>query len=550
MNHKQWALLGTLGFALITSAAQAATTLITNVKGYTLDDKGSLLQFQQALIADGKIAALDPRSVPRDAIKVDGKQQVMLPGLIDAHGHLLMLGASLLQVDVRDSASAAAAAQRVAAYAATHPQQPWLTGSGWNQELWADRQFPTAKMLDQAMSERPVVLSRVDGHAVWLNSKALAATGIDRNTPNPAGGQIVRDAAGNATGVLVDNAMELVNQVMPKDGPKQFQLMLDAAAPHLLSLGITAMQDAGIGHDVYDFYLARAVAKQLPLRIYAMVAATDPDLPKMLANGPIYSADDSLVIRSVKVFADGALGSRGAAMLAPYHDAPHQQGLMVTEPEQFKPLFNQIIGAGFQLNIHAIGDRANHLALQQFADTFATIGGRELRNRVEHAQVIAPDDLAKFAELGILPSMQPTHATSDMNMAEARLGKARMVGAYAWHTLLQSGVHMPLGSDFPVELANPFYGLHAAVTRQDRNNQPLNGWYPEQKMTRLQAFKGFTEDAAYGAHMEHKIGSLTPGKWADFILVDQDIFTVPESDIWKTQVLSTWIAGERVYQKN
>lgn len=549
MKSMKWLFSTFLGLGLFTLSVQANTTLITNVKGYTLNEKGRLQQFSAALIADGKIASLDPQNIPQDAVRIDGKQKIMLPGLIDAHGHLLMLGASLLQVDVRDASSAQDAAKLVTQYAKAHPEQQWITGSGWNQELWPDRRFPTAAILDKAMAEHPVVLSRVDGHAVWINSQALALTGITKDTPDPAGGQIIRDAKGDATGVLVDNAMDLVNAVMPKDGPQQFQQMLNAAGPHLLSLGVTAMQDAGIGHDVYDFYLAKEVAQQLPLRIYAMVAATDPDLSEMLANGEIYSVDDFLTIRSVKVFADGALGSRGAAMLAPYHDAPHQNGLMVTEPEKFKPLFDQIIGAGFQLNIHAIGDRANHLALQQFADTFSRIGGKDLRNRIEHAQVIAPEDLRKFAELGVLPSMQPTHATSDMNMAEDRLGKARMVGAYAWQTLLKSGVHMPLGSDFPVELANPFYGLHAAITRQDRNNQPVNGWYPEQKMTRLQAFKGFTQDAAYGAHMEDKIGSLTPGKWADFILVDQDIFEVPASDIWKTQVLSTWIAGKRVYQK-
>ncbi len=544
------ALLVVAGCNFIASGVHAEATLVTNVKGYTLDESGALLQFRQALIEDGKIAALDPASVPQGATVVDGGKRVMLPGMIDAHGHLLSLGAALLKVDVREAASADAAAKQVADYAGAHPELAWLTGRGWNQELWPDRSFPRASILDKYIGERPVSLSRVDGHALWVNSKALALAGITRDTPDPAGGQIVRDGNGEPTGVLVDNAMDLMGAVIPKDSPAQYQQRLDAVGPHLLSLGITGMHDAGIGHDVYDFYLARAVAAQLPLRIYAMIISTDPDLPALLANGPIESSDDFLVMRSVKVIADGALGSRGAALLEPYSDMPHQHGLMVTAPEQFKPLFDEVIGAGFQLNIHAIGDRANHLALQQFADTFSRIGGSELRNRVEHAQVIAPQDLSKFAELGVLPSMQPTHATSDMNMAEDRIGKARMVGAYAWHTLLDSGVHMPLGSDFPVELANPFYGLHAAVTRQDRNNQPLGGWYPEQKMTRLQAFKGFTLDAAYGAHMEDSVGTLTPGKWADFILVDQDIFEVSQSDIWKTQVLATWLAGKPVYLRD
>ena len=534
----------------VTMSLASASTLIDNVRGYTLNDKGELIRFKRILINHGKVISLDPSSVPNKATVINAQNAVMMPGLIDAHGHLLGLGGNLLEVDLRDSKSMSQAAQWVADYALAHMDQDWIKGRGWNQELWSDRAFPTAKALDKVISNKPVWLSRVDAHAAWVNSKALELAGITRDTKDPAGGQIIRDAQGNPTGVLIDNAMDLVARVMPTESTKQYQAQLNAAGEHLLSVGITAMHDAGVGHHVYDFYLARAAAQTLPVRIYAMLSATDPQLDDMLDTGRIRSADDFLSIRSVKAYGDGALGSRGAALLKPYSDAPHQHGLLLTQPDDFPKIFQKVLGAGFQLNFHAIGDKANRMVLDEFEKTFATVGGQTLRNRVEHAQVIDVNDLPRFAQLNVLPSMQPTHATSDKNMAEARIGKARMAGAYAWKTLVDSGIAMPLGSDFPVELANPFYGLHAAVTRQDRNNQPLKGWYPEQALSVQQAFKGFTLDAAYAAHMEDTLGTLTPGKWADFILVDQDIFSIAPQDIWKTKVMQTWLAGEKVFDAN
>ena len=354
----------------------------------------------------------------------------------------------------------------------------------------------------------------------------MEIAGITKDTQSPVGGEILKDAEGNPTGVFIDNASMLIEKHLPSASNAVYQQQLDAASEHLLANGITSMHDAGISRDVYDFYLKESVESELAIRIYAMVSATDPELSTMLGNGTIRDKDDYLYIRSVKAYGDGALGSRGAALLAPYSDAPHQHGLLLTQPEDMTNLFTTVIGAGFQLNYHAIGDKANHVALNEFESTFKRIGGSELRNRIEHAQVIAPDDLARFSDLKVLPSMQPTHATSDKNMAEDRIGKDRMKGAYAWKTLLNSGIALPLGSDFPVELANPFYGLHAAVTRQDRDNQPVKGWYAHEALSIEQAFKGFTLDAAYAGHMEDTLGTLTEGKWADFILVDQDIFTI------------------------
>jgi len=539
-----------LGIGLaMTALGVNAATLVNNVKGYTLNDSGKLTTFNNLVIDHGKVVAanVDVNDYSIDTT-IDGEGKVMLPGLIDAHGHLLGLGANLLEVDLRESTSAENAAKMVADYAFAKPAQAWITGRGWNQELWSDRAFPTAQDLDKVVSGRPVALARVDSHATWVNSKAMELAGITKDTKSPAGGEIIKDANGNPTGVFIDNASLLIEAHLPKASNAVYEQQLQAAGEHLLSNGITSMHDAGIGRDVYDFYLKEAVEGDLPVRVYAMVSATDPELSTMLGNGNIRDANDFLYIRSVKAYGDGALGSRGAALLEPYSDAPHQHGLLLTQPEDMTQLFTTVIGAGFQLNYHAIGDKANHVALNEFETTFKTLGGAELRNRIEHAQVIAPDDLARFAELKVLPSMQPTHATSDKNMAEDRIGKDRMKGAYAWKTLLDSGIALPLGSDFPVELVNPFYGLHAAVTRQDRNNQPVKGWYAHEALTIEQAFKGFTLDAAYAGHMEDTLGSLTKGKWADFILVDQDIFTIKPEDIWKTKVHATYVAGEQVFE--
>ena len=539
-----------LGIGLaMTALGVNAATLVNNVKGYTLNDSGKLTTFNNLVIDHGKVVAanVDVNDYSIDTT-IDGEGKVMLPGLIDAHGHLLGLGANLLEVDLRESTSAENAAKMVADYAFAKPAQAWITGRGWNQELWSDRAFPTAQDLDKVVSDRPVALARVDSHATWVNSKAMELAGITKDTKSPAGGEIIKDANGNPTGVFIDNASLLIEAHLPKASNAVYEQQLQAAGEHLLSNGITSMHDAGIGRDVYDFYLKEAVEGDLPVRVYAMVSATDPELSTMLGNGNIRDANDFLHIRSVKAYGDGALGSRGAALLAPYSDAPHQHGLLLTQPEDMTQLFTTVIGAGFQLNYHAIGDKANHVALNEFEKTFKTLGGAELRNRIEHAQVIAPNDLARFAELKVLPSMQPTHATSDKNMAEDRIGKDRMKGAYAWKTLLDSGIALPLGSDFPVELVNPFYGLHAAVTRQDRNNQPVKGWYAHEALTIEHAFKGFTLDAAYAGHMEDTLGSLTKGKWADFILVDQDIFTIKPEDIWKTKVHATYVAGEQVFE--
>ena len=535
-----------------TGLSLAAPSHISSVKGYTLDNSGELIQFSNMVFDGGKILAIGGEELAQrfpSATRIDGQNKVLLPGLIDAHGHVMGLGEGILQVDLRDSKSALEVAKMVQVYSKSQQESPWIIGRGWNQVLWPGKAYPTASLLDEYVKNKPVMLSRVDGHASWVNNKALEIANITKDTLDPPGGKIVRDKQGKPTGILIDNAIDLLFEHLPKTSEATLTAQLNAAGEQLLSEGITSVHDAGIGKAVYDYYKKRVAEHSLPVRIYPMIAATSPVLLQLLKAGHVQDQYDWLSIRSVKAYGDGALGSRGAALLEPYSDAHDNSGLLVTREADLKSLFDLVLGNGFQLNFHAIGDRANRLVLDQFAESFSRIGGESLRNRVEHAQIINVDDIPRFKTLNIIPAMQPTHATSDMNMAEDRVGADRLKGAYAWQTFLKQGSPVAFGSDFPVELSNPFFGLHAAVTRQDRNNSPDNGWIPSEAVTVKQAFRGFTLDAAYAAHQEKILGGLTAGKWADFILVDQDIFTVSPQDIWKTQVLETWIAGEKRFTK-
>jgi len=544
-----------LFIGLSLSASAIADTLYTNMKGYTLTspagEQAVLQQFSTMLVENGKIQAIGGNALAERFTDteqtVDMQGKTVLPGLTDAHGHIQSLGTSLLQVVLRDTDSVSAAVKKVHAYAGEQPEMEWITGRGWNQEQWQQKVFPSAAHLDEVVNDRPVWLMRVDAHAGWANSEALRRAGIDKDTVAPEGGEIVRDEQGNPTGVLVDNAMQLVEDIIPEPSLQQQRAAYELAFEHLIKLGITSVHDAGINADEISVYKGLHNQGRMPLRVYGMIAATEPKLAQLLAEGPYESADQKLTIRSVKIYADGALGSRGAALLEDYSDDHGNHGLMVTSEEKIRDLYELIIPHGFQINTHAIGDRANRVVLDNLAEVYNELGGRNLRNRIEHAQIVHPDDLKRFNQLNLVASMQPTHATSDKNMAEDRLGAARMEGAYAWQTLLDQGTVIAAGSDFPVELANPFYGLHAAVTRQDRHDMPAGGWYAEEKMSLQQALRSFTIDAAYSAWQEKSLGSLEPGKWADFIVVEQDPFAVDASDIWRTQVEQTYVAGERVY---
>ncbi|HXC07878.1 MAG TPA: amidohydrolase [Steroidobacteraceae bacterium] len=530
---------------------RSAPTIVANVHGYTLVgtklERFSALAFEAGKVLEiGDAAGL--RSKYAKARVIDGSGKTLLPGLIDAHGHVLDLGLESVQVQLTGTASLQDAEQKIRAYARANPRRAWLVGGGWNHVIWNLGRFPTAQELDSAVADRPAALDRIDGHAKWLNTKALQAAGITKDTPDPTGGRIERDAAGNPSGILVDKAMDLIEAVIPKLSEAERLAALRAAMRHMNSVGLTGVGDAGVGADVIASYRKLADRGRLTVRVYAMIADTGEDFRALSKDGPLLGyAHDRLTVRSVKLFADGALGSRGAALLAPYSDQPEQTGLLFMTNTEMQHKIETALSAGYQVNIHAIGDAANRQVLDAFEAAYRTAGGRPLRNRIEHAQVVAPSDIPRFKQLNLIASMQPTHATSDMNMAEARIGPERLKGAYAWRAFLDQGTVIAGGSDFPVESDNPFFGLHAAVTRTDHADQPPGGWHPEQAMTLLEAFRAFTLAAAYAEHQEQSLGSLEPGKWADFIVVDRDLFKIPPADIWKIRVLETWLAGERVY---
>ncbi|MDZ7870598.1 MAG: amidohydrolase [Rheinheimera sp.] len=549
---RQQSLLALLVSGCFTLSAHAAPVLISNIKGYGFDEQRQLLSFSELVFDDatGKVLARG-QGIAKDypaASKIDGMGRTLLPGLIDGHGHVLGLGQNLSQVDLRESSSEAQAVAKTAAFAKANPQAQWILGRGWNQVLWPSQQFPGKQLLDEVIKDKPVWLSRVDGHAGWANSKALALAGISKDSIDPPGGQILRDANGEPTGVLIDNAMLMLEKQIPAINEAERVSALNAAFNHLLSLGITSTHDAGIDAANLATYQQLREAKQLPLRLYPMLSATDPALESWLKAGPTDDPLDFLDVRSVKIYGDGALGSRGAALLAPYSDKPKETGLLVTQPDKLTAVMKLTIDAGFQANVHAIGDYANQLALDRFESLQTEAQRKAGRHRIEHAQIVAPKDLPRFAALHVLPSMQPTHATSDKNMAGDRLGVARLRGAYAWRSLVDDGNRIVGGSDYPVELANPFFGIHAAVTRQDQQNQPAGGWLPEQKLTLVEALRSFTVDAAYGAFQDQAMGSLAPGMWADFILVDRDIVKVAPEQLWQSKVLATYVGGELKYQ--
>ena len=548
-------LLGILGLSVLLSSCQQPqpeTLIIDNVRGYSFDNNRQLFEFTALAVRDGRVLATGNAdladSYPNAKVR-DGNGKTLLPGLIDAHGHISSLGYALLSIDVRGLQSAQQVAAKVAAYADKNPQLSWIQGRGWNQVLWPGKQFPNMADLDAQIADRPVWLERIDGHAGWANKKAMQLAGITRDSVSPPGGEIIRDSQGEPSGVLIDNAMRLVMDIIPKPNSAEIKLALDTVSRHLLSLGITSAHDAGVLSPEHKVYRQLADSGEMQVRIYGMYSSTEQDLQQVLAAGHSSDPSELYSMRSIKIYTDGALGSRGAAMLEPYSDRPGHRGLLLTSREELQRLYQQAIKADFQIAIHAIGDEGNRIGLDVLEQTYAEFGGRHLRHRIEHSQVVALSDIPRFKHLDVIPSMQPTHATSDMNMAEDRIGAERLKGAYAWQSFLKQGSRVVSGSDFPIEMANAFHGIHAAVTRQDRNNQPEAGWIPEQAMSLEDTMRSFSIDAAWAAHQENSLGGLTPGKWADFILLDQDIYQIPAQDIWKTQVLETWLAGELVYIK-
>ena len=549
---------GTIALALALATPAHADTLVDNIKGETIGADGTLQTFNALMFDDNGVITAIYRAgdrLPRQGKKgyqyhIDGKGRVLLPGLIDAHVHVIDTGFALLRLDLNDTATIDEALAKIAAYAKAHPDRPWIIGGGWNQERWHLGRFPTAAELDRAVPDRPVWLDRVDGHAGWANSAALKLANITATTPTPDGGAIERLPDGSAAGVLVDHATGLVDKVVPAPSPRDIDLALTTAEADFARMGLTAVADMGTSLNDWLAFRRAGDANRLYVRIMSYAMGTDV-MAAIGGSGPgpwLYA--DRLHMGGVKLFMDGALGSRGAWLKAPYADQPASHGTPLLTDTQLGNLMSRAAMDGYQVAVHAIGDKANATLLTTIDDLGHTYGG-ERRWRIEHAQIIDPADWPLVAAIaakgGLVASMQPVHQTSDRVMAEARLGPDRLRGAYAWSSLKRQGAVLAFGSDTPVERPNPWIGLAAALSRQDETGAPEGGWQPQERVDRLTALAGYTTGAAWAGFAETRFGRIAPGQRADFILVDTDPMTASPDAIRKTRVLQTWVGGGKTW---
>jgi len=535
--------------AVLLSAPALSTTLIENARGIQIGPDGKIDRFRGLVVNDqGKVVQVlrGPGApvMPFDK-RVDAGGRTLLPGLIDAHGHVMGLGLAALQLDLVGTNSVEDLQARLRDYAG-RPGRAWILGRGWNQELWPTKRFPTAADLDAVVPERPVMLERVDGHAVVVNSAALKAAGITAATKDPVGGKIERDSNGNPTGLLIDAASELVSAKVPPPSPVQLAQALEKAQDLLIATGVTATADMGTSASDWAVMQKAAADGRLKVRIMSYSAGLKP-IETIARLGPSnWLYEDRLRMGGVKLYSDGALGSRGAYLKQPYADQRDTRGLRFLTDEELRDQAGKAAALGYQIAIHAIGDGANAQVISAYEGLSAKYG-KERRWRIEHFQIVDPTDIPRLAPAGIIASMQPVHQTSDRLMAEKRLGPDRLAGAYAWRSVIKSGARIAFGSDYPVESPNPFPGLAAAISRQDMNGQPPGGWIPEERVTFEQALSAFTRDAAYAGFGEQKFGALEPGKWADFIIVDRDVSAADPQALARTQVLETWVAGKKIW---
>ena len=536
------------------TAPTPADLIVTNAKIYTVDDahpfvsalavREGRVQFvgsvQEALVLRGPSTRV-----------IDAAGRTIIPGIVDAHAHLFDLGIFLRNIDLTETRSYDDVVARVAAKVKETPAGRWIVGRGWDQNKWGDTRFPTHEALSRVSPNNPVVLTRIDGHATLVNTAALKAAGVTAATNDPAGGRLERADNGEPTGVFIDNAMTLVDRVIPPMTRDDMRTATLAAIAESNRWGLVGMHDAGEPREVLDVFEELAKAGTFNLRVYAMIADDSAAIGHYFQRGPQSALyDGRLWIRSIKLYADGALGSRGAALLDPYTDDAKNSGLLKTPPAHLLDVSTRALQRGFQVATHAIGDRGNRIALDAYEAALKAVPTSDHRFRIEHVQVLDHADVPRFARLGVIPSMQAVHQTSDMYWAPTRLGYARTFGAYAWRSLLNTGVIIPNGSDYPVERVNPLFSFHAAVSRQDDDNWPPGGWFPEQKMTRQEALESMTIWPAFAGFQEQTMGSLTPGKYADFVILDRDVMTIPESEILGTSVVATYIGGRVVFERS
>ena len=537
-----WLALGAL--AGCQGQRESVDLLVTNATVYTVDS--TFAKAEAFAVKDGKFVAVgssaDLKSRFSAAKEVDAKGQFIYPGFYDAHCHFYRYALALPSADLVGTTSWAQVIQKLQENRKKYPQAAWLTGRGWDQNDWPTKQFPTKDTLDVLFPDVPVLLTRVDGHAAVVNQKALDLAGVTASTPI-SGGTITRNAQGRLTGLLVDNATRLVSSKIPDPTPAESNRLLLQAQQLCLAVGLTSLADAGLDRADVEQMAALQQQGQLKLRLYVMLNPTAPNRAHYLKNGPILT--DQLTVSSFKVYADGALGSRGACLVQPYADRPKETGFLLSTEKEYRALAQELAASKFQMNTHAIGDSANRIILNIYGE--ALRGQKDRRWRIEHAQVVTPADMPKFGQYGIVPSVQPTHATSDMYWAGERLGAARLKTAYAYAELLKQYGQLALGSDFPVEAINPLYGFHSAVARQDAKNYPTGGFQMENALSRPDALRGMTTWAAHAAFEEKRKGQIKPGMLADFVVMKTDLITAPNEQLRNASVLQTWIGGQQVF---
>jgi predicted amidohydrolase YtcJ len=538
---------------LYAGCGAAAVGVLHNANIRTLDPANPTAD-ALAWKADGTIVAIgNSEALLREhpqAERIDAGGRVVIPGLIDAHAHLINLGHALMNADLSGADSKDEIVRRLQAFAAELPPGAWLLGRGWDQNRWPEQEFPTAADLDIAFPARPVWLARVDGHAGWANSAALAQATRDLSgTWQPDGGRIFRDADGRPTGVLIDTAMEFVAAAMPAATAATREVALRRALDEAVRQGLTGVHDMGVSLADLALFRRLADANALPLRVTAYADGDSQALTALCAFGALTHPSGRLSMGGVKLYADGALGSRGAVLIEDYHDEPGHRGLAVTSEADLDSAMRKARDCGLQVATHAIGDGGNRMVLSLYERVLGDRARGDHRWRIEHAQIVDPADIPRFAALKVLASMQPIHATSDMPWVPARLGQERLDGAYAWRSFLEHGVRMPFGSDFPVEPVNPLFGLYAAVTRQDEAGNPPGGWLPGQRLTLVEALHGFTAEAAFAGFAEDEVGRLTPGRRADFVVLGVDPFAVGADRLRRLDVESTWVDGRAVYTR-
>ncbi len=538
---------------LLLSRPGDASMILTNGVIYTLDERKPVAS--AVAIRGDRIVAVgtdsEIRSGFRSDVTIDLGGKPAYPGFIDSHAHMESLGAALMNLDVSAARSEEEAAEAVAGAARDTAPGIWIRGRGWDQNRWQPERFPTCASLDRVARTVPVFLTRVDGHAVWVNSRAMEIARIDEKTPDVPGGRILRDRAGKPTGVFIDNAMDAILSVMPPPSVRERTEALRRAVRTCIESGLTEVHDMGVDSEGVAIYRSLIESGEFPFRVYAAISGSSAEFwAACRKTGPVKDAyDGRLSVRAVKFYADGALGSRGAALIDPYADDPGNRGLTLLSRGVLLEAATEALDAGFQICTHAIGDRANGFVLDVYDEALASRGARQrdVRFRVEHAQVLAPSDIPRFKALGVLPVMQATHCTSDMGWAEERLGSGRIKGAYAWRSLIAAGSIIPGGSDFPVESPDPLRGFYAAVTRQDARGLPEGGWNPQERMTRDEALRSYTLWGAYAGFQEREKGSIEPGKWADIVVLTDDIMKIEPAKILATRVVKTVVAGKVVY---